>query len=132
MTSNLVQFSKLRNNTAENQVLLQYICKTMGGYFQKLKSKWKIQSNFQLIVILIVFSITGSCSLVVANPVLDLLNITPESMSPWIFKPLRLILIFPIYQVLILLFGALFGQFQFFWNFEKKILSRMGFKRFKD
>jgi len=104
----------------------------MDSYFQKLKSKWKIQSNFQLVVILIVFAVTGSCSLVVANPVLGLLNITPESMSPWIFKPLRLILIFPIYQVLILLFGALFGQFQFFWNFEKKILSRMGFKRFQD
>tara|TARA_Y100001978_G_scaffold133545_1_gene119416 strand:- start:230 stop:544 length:315 start_codon:yes stop_codon:yes gene_type:complete len=104
----------------------------MGGFFQKLKSKWKIQSNFQLVVILIVFAITGSFSLVIANPILALLNITPESMSPWIFKPLRLILIFPIYQVLILLFGALFGQFQFFWNFEKKMLSRMGFKCFQD
>jgi hypothetical protein len=32
--------------------------------------------------------------------------------------------------VLLVLFGALFFQFSFFWEFEKKILRRMGFKRF--
>jgi hypothetical protein len=35
-------------------------------------------------------------------------------------------LIFPIYQVLLVFFGFIFGQFKFFWNFEKKMLSRMG------
>ena len=27
--------------------------------------------------------------------------------------------------------GALFGQFKFFWDFEKKMLVRLGFKSFK-
>ena len=100
--------------------------------FQKFKLKWNIQSNFQLFVILLVFAITGSCSLLVAEPILAYFNITGETLNAWIYKPLRLILIFPIYQVLILVFGALFGQFQFFWNFEKKMLARMGFKFFKE
>ena len=104
----------------------------MLSVFQKLKSKWNIQSNFQLFIILLVFAITGSTSLVLAEPILDYFNITVETLNPWIYKPIRLILIFPIYQILILIFGALFGQFQFFWNFEKKMLSRMGFKYFKD
>ena len=39
---------------------------------------------------------------------------------------------FPTYQVLIVVVGALFGQFEFFWNFEKKMLAHMGFKQFKD
>ena len=100
--------------------------------FQKLKLKWNIQSNFQLFVILLVFAITGSSSLLVADPILAYFNITDETLNPWIYKPLRVILIFPVYQVLILIFGTLFGQFQFFWNFEKKLLARMGFKFFKD
>ena len=100
--------------------------------FQKLKLKWNIQSNFQLFVILLVFAITGSSSLLVADPILAYFNITGETLNVWIYKPLRLILIFPIYQVLILIFGALFGQFQFFWKFEKKMLARMGFKFFKE
>ena len=104
----------------------------MLSFFQKLKLKWNIQSNFQLFIILLVFSITGSCSLVVAEPILDYFNITGENLNPWIYKPIRLVLIFPIYQILILIFGALFGQFQFFWNFEKKMLARMGFKYFKN
>lgn len=104
----------------------------MLSIFQKLKSKWNIQSNFQLFIILLVFAITGSTSLLLAEPILDCFNITVETLNPWIYKPIRLILIFPIYQILILIFGALFGQFQFFWNFEKKMLARMGFKYFKD
>ena len=104
----------------------------MFSFFKKLKLKWNIQSNFQLFVILMVFAITGSSSLVVSKPILACLNITGETLNPWIYKPLKLILIFPVYQVLILIFGALFGQFQFFWNFEKKMLYRMGFKYFKD
>jgi hypothetical protein len=32
--------------------------------------------------------------------------------------------------VLLILFGTIFFQFPFFWEFEKKILRRMGFKRF--
>jgi len=38
--------------------------------------------------------------------------------------------VFPAYQLLLLCFGTIFFQFKFFWEFEKKILKRMGFKRF--
>tara|TARA_B100000767_G_scaffold13303_1_gene12816 strand:+ start:924 stop:1229 length:306 start_codon:yes stop_codon:yes gene_type:complete len=98
----------------------------------KLKEKWGIKSNFQIIIILIVFAITGSLSLVVSDPVLNFIGLNKESMSAWLFIPLRLLIVFPIYQILILLIGAFFGQFKFFWSFEKKMLYRMGFKKFKD
>ncbi|MEL0308655.1 MAG: DUF6787 family protein, partial [Flavobacteriaceae bacterium] len=42
------------------------------------------------------------------------------------YWPLRIILIFPLYQVLLVLFGWIFGQFKFFWAFEKKMLKRLG------
>ena len=41
---------------------------------KKLKEKWGITSNFQLIVILVVFAITGTASLVVSNPILDFIG----------------------------------------------------------
>jgi hypothetical protein len=103
-------------------------------YFKKLKEKWHITSNFQLVLIFIVFGLTGSVSVKVAKPLLDLLSIYPETFQDltggyllyWI---IRITLIFPAYQVLLLLFGALFFQFKFFWEFEKKILKRLGLKR---
>ena len=98
---------------------------------KKLKEKWGITSNFQLIIIFFVFSVTGSLSLWVAKPLLDLIDLDKATLSPWIFWPIRILIIFPIYQILIVIIGALFGQFQFFWNFEKKMLYRLGFKRFK-
>ena len=99
---------------------------------KKLKGKWGITSNFQLIIIFFVFSVTGSLSLWVAKPLLDFIGLDKATLSPWIFWPIRILIIFPIYQILIVIIGALFGQFRFFWNFEKKMLVRLGFKQFKE
>ena len=98
---------------------------------RKLKEKWGIDSNFQLVIILIVFSVTGSIAVWIAKPILDLVGLDKSAVSPWIFWPIRISIIFPIYQVLIVIIGALFGQFKFFWSFEKKMLVRLGFKSFK-
>jgi hypothetical protein len=93
---------------------------------EKLKKRWGIDSNWQVIVIMIVFSVTGYTSLLVAKPVLSLVGLSQEATNPWIYRPLRILMIFPIYQILIVFFGWLFGQFNFFWNFEKKMLKRIG------
>ena len=98
----------------------------------KLKEKWGITSNFQIIIILLVFSITGSVAVWIAKPVLNLVGLDKEVVSPWLFWPIRIFIIFPIYQILIVIIGTFFGQFKFFWAFEKKMLSRLGFKRFED
>jgi len=105
------------------------------GYFKKLKEKWDVKSNFQFLIIFIVFGITGSSSVVVADPIMEALGILPVYfedifLGNVVYWMLRILVIFPVYQILLLLFGILFFQFKFFWNFEKKILSRMGFKRF--
>lgn len=98
---------------------------------EKLKHRWGINSTFQLIIICIVFSITGSSAIFVAKPFLEWIGMDRSNFqevwwSSWIYWTLRILLIFPFYQVLLVLYGWLFGQFHFFWNFEKKMLSRMG------
>jgi len=92
---------------------------------KELKKRWDIESNFQLTIIIIVFAITGSASAWLSKPFCFWLGITKENIGLW-FTPIRLILIFPIYQVLLVLIGFFFGQFKFFWAFEKKMLQRMG------
>jgi hypothetical protein len=92
---------------------------------KKLKERWGIQSNFQLTLIFIVFAITGSASAWLSQPFCIWLGITKADLGFW-FTPIRLLLIFPIYQVLLVFIGFLFGQFQFFWAFEKKMLRSMG------
>lgn len=98
-------------------------------FLSNLKKKWKITSNLQLVIILVVFAITGSLSLYITQPVLNFIGANPEFFGKW-YTPFRIIIIFPIYQVLIIIIGTIFGQFDFFWSLEKKMLSRIGFKRF--
>ncbi len=96
---------------------------------KKLKDRWGIDSNWQLCIIFIVFAITGSTAAKLASPVVSFLGIDAESSHWAIYWFLRIVLIFPIYQVLLVCFGWIFGQFQFFWAFEKKMLSRMGLSK---
>ena len=93
---------------------------------EKLKERWGISSNFQIAVIFVVFAVTGSSAAKLAAPLTQLLGLDPETLSPWIYWPIRILMIFPLYQILLVVFGWLFGQFQFFWNFEKKMLKRLG------
>ncbi|MBY8962101.1 diacylglyceryl transferase [Flavobacterium sp. D11R37] len=93
---------------------------------EKLKKRWGITSNFQLVMIFIVFAVTGSSSAYLSKPVLAWMGVTKETMPLYFYIPLYLILIFPIYQVLLVFFGFIFGQFRFFWNFEKKMLKMVG------
>jgi len=98
---------------------------------QKLKERWGIHSTLQLVIIFIVFSITGSTAVYLAKPLLQWIGLQPENFEntwwgPWVYWTLRILIIFPIYQVLLVLFGWIFGQFKFFWNMEKKMLRRMG------
>lgn len=92
--------------------------------FEKLKKRWQIESNLQLVLILIVFSITGSASAWLSKPFVEMLGMSDANMPKWLFTILRLIIIFPIYNVILIVIGTLFGQFKFFWAFEKKMFSR--------
>ena len=97
----------------------------------RLKERWGITSNFQLIVILFVFAITGSSSVYVAKPFLNLIGLQQTTFpSTWwgntLYWTFRILLIFPFYQILLIIYGWLLGQFKFFWAFEKKMLVRLG------
>ena len=94
--------------------------------FKKLANKWVVDQRWEMIAIFIVFAVTGSLSGKLAGPLTEIIGLKRELVSGWIYWTARILLIFPIYQVLLVFFGWLFGQFKFFWDFEKKMLKRMG------
>jgi len=114
-------------------LFFKYKC-TFARYkllMEKLKKRWGLTSNFQVLLIIIVFSVNGSFAAWVAKPVTEFIGLNYETTNPWLFWPVRIILIFFIYQLTLPLVGFFFGQFNFFWNlFTKKMLMRMGFKKF--
>jgi hypothetical protein len=96
--------------------------------FTKLRPRWKVTYRWELIAIFIVFAITGSLSARISGPFMGLLGLNKESLSAWFFWPLRILIIFPVYQVVLVCMGWVFGQHAFFWSFEKKMLARFGIK----
>lgn len=96
----------------------------------KLENKWIVNQKWELIRIFIVFAITGTSSMFVSRPIIALLGITKENLNPLLYWVLFLIIGLIFYQLLLVFFGWLFGQFEFFWNFEKKMLKYVGLKRF--
>jgi len=98
--------------------------------FKKLAVKWQVNYRWELIAIFLVFAVTGSTAARISGPIIEILQLKELVTNSFLFWTIRILIIFPIYQVLLVLVGWLFGQFKFFWAFEKKMLCRMGFKKY--
>lgn len=92
--------------------------------FKKLENKWVVTYKWEMIRIFIVFAFTGTSSVFVGKPIIKFLGITQDSLNPFVYWFLYIFIGLVFYQILLLFFGWLFGQFKFFWEFEKKMLSR--------
>ncbi|WP_298901985.1 DUF6787 family protein [uncultured Psychroserpens sp.] len=112
-------------------ILLMFILLKLTLFvFKKLETKWIVSYRWEMIRIFIVFAITGSSSVFVGRPITQLFGITKENLNPFIYWALFIIIGLIFYQILLVAFGWLFGQFKFFWEFEKKMLKRFGFGKF--
>ncbi len=98
--------------------------------FKRLEKKWIVEYRWEMIRIFIVFAITGSSSLLIGRPFIKFIGITRENLNIFIYWVLFLVISLIFYQILLVTFGWLLGQFKFFWAFEKKMLSRFGLGKF--
>ena len=94
----------------------------------RLKEKWGITSPWQFWAIMLVFTFAGLAITQMRGPVFHLLGIQPETPF-WIKTVVYLLSIFPLYQLFLLIFGALLGQFRFFWE-KEKTMARWLVRRF--
>lgn len=91
--------------------------------FERLKHRWALKNTAQVLMVLLVFALTGTTILVIKQPLLNL--IFGDNPQPVWFSVMYYILILPVYNVLLLMYGALLGQFTFFWQFEKRFFNRI-------
>ncbi len=91
-----------------------------------LKSKWGINSNFQLIIILIVFAINGSLSAKISSFLMQKMDITKDNIHFILYYVILILLVLPLYPFMLMIFGYLFGQSKFLFPFSKKLLKHIG------
>jgi len=91
----------------------------------KIKDILKVESNFQLFIVFLVFAITGSATLFLSEILFSFLNLDDQNLGIF-YLFLRILIIFPVYQILLIIIGTVFGEFKYFWKFEKKFLKKIG------
>lgn len=92
---------------------------------EKIRNFFRVQSNYQLLIINIVFAVTGTSSLFVADYILNYFLVNQENYNNFLYWTTRIIFILPVYQFLLLFFGVLFGEFSYFWEMEKKTYNKI-------
>ena len=93
---------------------------------QKIRNLFKVNSNTQLLIVNIVFAVTGTASVYLAGVIIDFFGL--NALNTILYWSLRILLLVPVYQILLIIIGTLFGQFSYFWQMEKKMLKRFGVK----
>jgi len=110
----------------------QYICsskeekymekKKSVGWVEKLQKRWGVSAS-QVFIILLVFACTGFSVMFLKKPIISFF--TEGGEKSFLFSVIYYILILPVYNLILLIYGFIFGQFKFFWNFEKRMLQRI-------
>lgn len=99
-------------------------------FINKLESKWVVKQRWELIRIFFVFAITGSSSVAVGRPLIKWIGISQSNFNSFFYWMVFVFANLIIYQILLIFWGYILGELNFFWNFEKKMLRRLGLGHF--
>lgn len=92
------------------------------GWVARLERRWNV-SRVQVFIILLVFACTGFTVMFLKRPIVGLF--TEDGERSVLFSIIYYILILPVYNLILLIYGFVFGQFRFFWEFEKRFFKRI-------
>ena len=85
---------------------------------ERMKEAWGVGLRGTL-AILLAFSLAGLTTVWLKGPVIEFLF--PATVPGWLQWTIYLIIMLPLYQLLLLGYGTLLGQFDFFWNKLKAV-----------
>ena len=92
--------------------------------FKRLQEKWGVSTR-QFWILFLVFALTGTTTAALTRYITGWLGM--DASTFWVWKVLlRIGMLLFGYQFILLSFGALFGQWAFFWKYEKKLLRKLG------
>ncbi len=103
----------------------------MLGAMKKLKTKWGISTDRDFYLIMLVFSLAGMFVSICRKPIFHFFKI--EQAPLWLKILIYIPLIMPIYQLGLIIFGTLLGQFSFFWEKQKRVgrwIAKLAMKLF--
>ncbi len=102
----------------------------MEKLIDRFRRRWGVQNIWDIALIFASFSLAGMTAAMVGRPIINHCLYIMGERSLWARIPLYFVFDVPLYQFFLLFWGALLGQFKFFWEREKMI-GRWLAKRFQ-
>jgi hypothetical protein len=93
------------------------------SWIDKLQTRWKVGSSKQVFIILTVFACTGFTVFFLKKPLFQYLF--DGAPRPLWASVVYYILILPVYNIILLIYGFILGHFKFFWEFEMRFFNRI-------
>ena len=127
----LFEFEKIVSTILVSGFIFIALLKICLLLFKPLVKRWKVDERWKVIRIFMVFAITGSLSVIVTKPIFEALGFVKENFNDFafgtlIFYVLKFIFILPFYKVMLVFFGWVFREYDFFMNFALKLANRIG------
>ena len=88
---------------------------------KKIRNFFKVQSNFQLFIVNIVFALTGVSSVFIADYILDIFLVNRIDYGDFLYWLTRIILMLPTYQILLIIFGTILENLHISGLWRKKL-----------
>lgn len=89
---------------------------------EKLKQRWNVKTGWDVLIILTVFACTGFSILYIKDGLLGLIGLG-DDMATCLRWVINIFVILPLYQIVLLFWGWIFGKYAFFLAFEKRMFS---------
>ena len=94
----------------------------------KLIALFKARSFFHLVKVFIVFGLAGSFSVILSEPILKLIKLDQIITFYPLYIFVKLILIFPLYQITLFGFALVFGEYNYFKKLFAKFFNYFKFR----
>ena len=92
---------------------------------ERLITVFKARSKAHLLLIFLIFGLSGILSVSASDVVLGILGLDKNTTINLIYWPTRLITLFIVYQGILLMVSACFGEFNHFSRYSLKLIRRI-------
>ncbi len=93
-----------------------------NSYLKKLQDKWKLNSIFQVVIVLIIFALGGTTCAFLGKQILPMLGIESGGVGYGIVYILTVTILWPL---CVLFYSIILGQYPFFKSYLAKMGKRM-------
>ncbi len=89
------------------------------NFWNRLKARWGV-TTWGFVAIMLAFALAGMTVLKIGSFIVNI--IVPDGAPKWLWWTVKILVVLPVYEVLLLGYGTLLGQRRFFIDKQRRLL----------